>query len=383
MRGFRHYFTAILFSLVVFNPSCTEITDITPIYEIGFLNEVMVVSEAAGSQIVTLELSRPMSVKGSLKLSSSSENAGHWINFPSVIQILPGKTKIDFFISPINNAVLDNTRQIQLIISEPSTGLVLNANFSLTINISDDEAPAQANFVLSNSTIAENNSTGIFIAIAFSAQVPGSGNLTLTYISESAIYGTHFTTEPVMNDGVLVLPYSVGQTTLSFKVVPINNSNLNLDYILQFSITTSSNQALEVGTNLPMHILTISEDEIASVANFSWSESAVVENADDLTVTITLQPTTSGTGSISVAITEQTAQYGSHFTTQPNGSSGTITLPIANGASSATIKIFPIDNAENNSNRIFKLTLANTTGIVLVGNTITQHTVALVDDEID
>jgi hypothetical protein len=383
----KFFASLVMFSAVWFT-ACNNNDDPQPAVLIEFLNDAKTISEAANALTpeveVTLKLNKAATKNGSVKISASPAAASVWATFHTTVAIEAGQTFAKFKVVPINNAIVDGDRTITFTLSDPTSGFTLGQQTSMNVYIIDDEEAAKANFDISNSSTAESNEAGEEVVINISAPTPGEGNLSITLASDNAEYGTHFTTVPAAVNNVILLPVSQSLTNVSFTVIPVDNADLNAARVISFTITNFSSDAVIAGTSIPTHTFTINDDEIPSEATFTAASSSLDEdNTDGINIAITLDPQTTGTGTVSVSITSDNATYGTHYTTDPAATGGTLTVNAANGVSGISFKVIPVNNNDNNESLVINLSLTSATGIVVVGASNTTHQLTIVDDEID
>jgi hypothetical protein len=371
-----------MFSFLWFT-ACNKNDDPKPPVEIQFTNEMKVVGEAAGPQTISLTLSKAASKNGSVKLTASPAHASTWANFPSTLEITEGNTAVQFTLTPVNNAVLDDARAITFTLSEPTSGFKLGAQTTMTVNITDDEAPAQANFSVNSTSTAEDNDEGVEVVLNISAPAPGTGNLTVNFSSDNAVYTTHFTTVPAATGNAVLVPFSAGQTSVSFKVIPVDNGDVNANRVITFTLAESSSNAVTVGTILTAHAFTITDNETPSVITFASASSSVSEgDAEGIDISLALDPQTVGTGDITITIASDNAEYGTHYTTNPAATAGALTVPVGSGATTVSFKIIPADNNDIEANRVVNFTLGAATGIVVAGVVNNTHQVTITEDDV-
>jgi hypothetical protein len=129
----------------------------------------------------------------------------------------------------------------------------------LSLTLTDDESPAQVNFML-NIGSARENSTGSTVMITFSHAAPGSGSIEVSFASTNAVYGTHFTTQPEVLDGKIKLPVEAGANHVSFLVIPVNDQLYNSTRVIDYTISQVQG-ALTKGDG-SVHQLSITDDEL-------------------------------------------------------------------------------------------------------------------------
>jgi hypothetical protein len=298
------------------------------------------------------------------------------------VLVTEGQTAAQFTITPINNALLgDDDKTVEFTISEVSKALEIGDRATNLITITDDEGPTRANFALSSSSTSENLTDGIDVTINLTSAAPGTGSVTVSFTSLST-YGTHFTTLPAASAGQLVVPVTQFATSVTFKVKPVDDVSLNASREIEF-VLSDDGGVVELGDAILEHNVTITDNEIASVATFAVPSSTMDENDAGLDVTIALSPETTAAGTVTVSLASDNATYGDHYSVEgATVTNGSFPVAIASGNTSVSFKVVPVDNGTNNESLVISFTLTSPTGIITLGSAI-EHELTVVDDEID
>jgi len=118
--------------------------------------------------------------------------------------------------------------------------------------------PTAANFYLTEVEISEE--TEVYeIAILLSANAEADGMLEVA-IGNAGEYGIYFTTEPAVFDGKISLAVSKGDSEVSFTVKLVNNTKLNGNRAITFSMVMATG-SVKLGENIN-HKLTLVDDEL-------------------------------------------------------------------------------------------------------------------------
>lgn len=219
------------------------------------------ITEDGGAKSVTLTLSSAAKKDGTISLSATPANANTFATFPAEIVITKGSTSAQFLLTPLNNGDIDAAAKvITLTLEDPSSGFELGEKTTHTITITDDEGPTTANFTATSGTVAENAAAGIVVSITLSpaAEVAGSIEVTMTP-ADAAV-----TTTPAAATGIITVPVTVGQTSVSFTVIPTNNTADGADLEIAFEITDAIDGVL-VGTNVDYTLTVDDDDDIVPV----------------------------------------------------------------------------------------------------------------------
>lgn len=264
---------------------------------------------------------------------------------------------------------------------------VMAVVFTLTLLIiaacGEDEDPASISTVqfANGDQTASENGTAITVSISFDKAADKDGTITVT-LTEGADtdYTTHYTTNPNGSSGSIELQVSKGQTSTQFTLTPVNNALLADDKTIELSISDVSS-GFEIGT-LDSKTITIIDDEGPTQVNFATATSSTAENlTDGIDVTINLSSAAPGTGTITVAFTSTTATYTTDFTTEPTATDGEFQVPVAQGATTVTFKVKPVDDGAVNAAHTIIFTLDEASGAVALGTAITTHTFTITDNE--
>ena len=136
---------------------------------------------------------------------------------------------------------------------------------------------------------------------------------------------------------------------------------------------------LKKGNNLTYSLIIINED-FDSIVNFTASSGTLAENSTEgITIQITFSHSVQRKGEILISLL---SDYDG-FTTVPSmASNKTIVLPVGVGQTSASIKVFPVDNmiCSDYDNNI-EFTIAFTSGSLKKGNNL-NYKLNLVDDDV-
>jgi hypothetical protein len=242
----------------------------------------------------------------------------------------------------------------------------------------DPIKPVIIQFALESQSVAENAATPVTVTVQFDGAATKDGTVTVTINSLLATYGTHYTTNPAATSGSFVLNITKGQSAAQFTVTPVNNALLDGDKGIMFTLSNPSS-GLQLGTRTS-YILTITDDEGPTKANFAIGNDEVAEDAEEKIVTINLTSAAPGGGTIVVAFTSDNAEYGTHFTTDPAATAGKLTLTVAANATSVTFKVLPVDDEVANDNRVINFTIDETTGVIEKGTNL-AFALTIVNDD--
>lgn len=263
-----------------FIAACSDDEEAPAPVTLDFAATARTVSENAGAQTLTVNLSSAAFRDGSLSITATPANANTMITFPTGIDIAEGQTAAQFTVTPINNAAIDGNKTITFTLADPTDGFVLGTAITFTLTILDDEGPVNANFETESSSTNENNAEGIAINIILSDNADEAGEVIVSFPAE---FAAAFTSDPEAVNNTITLPIAVGENSASFTITPVNGTDDNEAPLIPFTISNATGGVV-VGTNVT-HTLTIVDDDdavlttIAAVrALFQGSNFTITDN---------------------------------------------------------------------------------------------------------
>jgi hypothetical protein len=270
--------TSALFLFIALLAGCQKSEDLAPPapsqVAIEFKSAQLSLSENEPTRTVELLLNSPAVKDGTVKLSLDSINQTRFTTEPALVNgqinlsISKNQESVAFKIKPVNTPVAEGNRTMIMTLLQPSEGFRLGQKKSLSLTIIDDDttgnnqAKSVANFIGQDANISEKNQQGQVFTIQFSRPLAANGSLEITVESPAAVYGTHFTTNPAAVNGRIGLTPAIGSQNVHITVVPINNSTINGDLDINFSIINTGG-SIQKGTQLNQTIK-ISDDELAN-----------------------------------------------------------------------------------------------------------------------
>jgi len=236
--------------------------------------------------------------------------------------------------------------------------------------------PSTAQFESSQLSLSENAEKST-VKILLNSAARKSGELTIQLTANDA---NLVTTEPAAVGGVLKLPVTVGQSVITFDVLPVNNHLLDGNKTISFTITSISEGFL-VGPAKQL-AATLVDDETPAQASFMLNLGTIGENiTTGSTIIINLSHAATGTGAVRISFQSEKAVYGTHFITEPAASNGLLTLPVAVGIDHLEFKVLPVNDELFNGDRTITYHIADVEGAVTKGQNV-LHELKITDDEL-
>ncbi|HEY3430556.1 MAG TPA: hypothetical protein VGK39_07765, partial [Cyclobacteriaceae bacterium] len=212
------------------------------------------------------------------------------------------------------------------------------------------------------------------ISLTFTRPTAEASTITIQVASNDL---AKFTFSPAAQGGLLVLEIAKGASSASFDVMPINNTTLDGNKTITFTITEMTG-SLTTGQKLEQVVSWIDDESPASVTFASAVSSVKESEQTGKIITLNFSHAVPGEGTVVLALNEN-AGYGTAFTTEPAFTNNTLELSIAQGATSVSFKVLPTNNELFNVARDVNFT-AEARGAVAPGAGKT-HRLTITDDE--
>ncbi len=120
-------------------------------------------------------------------------------------------------------------------------------------------------------------------------------------------------------------------------------------------------------------IVTLTGRGYLPVVGFASAAASIQEDAGTHTITLNLTSPVATAQTVTVAINDNEAVYGSNYTTNPDGSKGSFTLNIPAGSQSATFAITPDQDAVKKNNLLISFAITATSKEVIAGTSKTYN----------
>lgn len=373
-----------LLSLMMVIASCNDDDEVSvEAVTLSFPADTISFDEDGGLDKTAIVLSSPSNGQGSFTVQLSGATYGtDYTTRPDgssgsvTIDVEEGTAFRSFSLNPADNGELDGDKFVTLTLTDPQGAVALGTQTSMVIRIDDDEAPAPAEFEETDLVLAETaDELTVNIPLGFAALADGTIDVELT----GASYGTDYTTVPAAADGKLTLSLTRGAENASFTVKPIDNELVNGNDRQIIATLSNATGGIVVGDDNVLEI-TLADDESPTPVNFKEVTQSVAEDGEAITVDIELAMATEADGSFTVNLEGGT--YGTDYTTNPEGSSGSFTIEVAKGATEASFTFIPVDNdVVSSSDNVINLTLSNATGGLELG-TRSAATITIVENDL-
>ncbi|MEX2233462.1 MAG: hypothetical protein WD824_14965 [Cyclobacteriaceae bacterium] len=367
-------------------PACEE-DDKTLPPVIQFIVNLQKVTEG-DEVVILLGLDNPAPYHGSVELTIQTNAIynEHYMTSPSpsnnsiVLNFHKGHTSTALKIITIDNTKYEGAMFMIFQLNVPSGGVRLGEATTMTLTISDDEAPSMASFEGNETVLSEKDEAGLVVQIPLSEPAKGEGSVTVSLNPGQAQQEANFTIDQELAHNSFKLNVFKNVTHVSFKVFPIDNDLFTGNFILSFSITEISG-VVQKGNTLD-YSLTLIDDESPSIARFALPSGTVAENnGDGIGVEILLSSPVKGEGTIGISLPAGTAVYGTDFTTLPEVKDNTITLDLVHDQTGAGFTVIPLNDDLFTDNLIQSFSISEVRGVVWKGSNDQNFQLTILDDD--
>ena len=276
------------------------------------------------------------------------------------IDINAGSSSVSFMVTPIDNNNTDGARNVTFTIGS-GTNYTLGSQLTHTLNITDDDIPANISFSTASSTAAED--VGSAQTITINANPAPKLNITVNLtLGGAATVGTDYNTDLTNVSGNRYsIDINAGNSNVSFTVTPIDNNDIDATRNVTFTIGNGTNYNL--GSQLT-HTLSITNDDVPARVSFSTPSTTAAENVGSAqTITINATPAPSINITVNLAL----------------GGSATVNsdYSISNDLTNISGNRYSIAITAGSPSASFMVTLTNDTAVEMAENitfTITSGT---------
>jgi Family of unknown function (DUF5689) len=261
---------------------------------------------------------------------------------------------------------------------EPLVRLFVVCIFLTLVACSDDAETVtlqpSAQFTASTLTFVENEGEKT-ISILLDKPAASDG---VVVLSINTVVPNSFTTIPAVDKGQILIPIEKLQTTVSFKLIPSDNLNLDGCKVVKFTILQASD-GITPGSVRDL-VVSVNDDEAPAEANFEISSVYLRESEPaGATVNILLNSPAPAAGELVVKIQSSVA-YGSLFTTEPAPTGSKIFLHVTEGQQVASIKVFAVNDASFKTDRNVGFRIVDASGGLIPGRDVNSDVTITEDD---
>jgi hypothetical protein len=195
---------------------------------------------SSGIQTVTIQLS---GVASNLDILSNPNFTGNTVTLTLPVQ----SSTISFNLAALADGLPEGTEVGTLTIASTSSGLTIGTGNELNFEITEPEGISFASFSSTNETITEGESS-ITLTVEISPTTTSVQTFNITLNEGNGISSSDYSTNPAAIAGSIVVTVNPGDTSFSFSVDVIDDTEIESPEDLTFTIISLSN-LIEVGLN--------------------------------------------------------------------------------------------------------------------------------------
>jgi hypothetical protein len=250
----RRIFAAVFMICLLVVSACKndDDGDLAPVTVNFPANGSITLGESADAKTINLTLSGPAVKDGTISISGTG--ATDVLGFDATISVTKGNTVAILHIDPTNNDKIDGNRDVTLTISSVTDGFIIGTPATYKVSVVDDEGPTTVFFENSEATVSEASANALEVTISLSAKATAAGTFTITLDPADA----PVTTTPEAVNGVITIPVAVGDESVKFSVMPVNNDEDSGDAIVTFTLGETETVKITEDNALT---LTITDDD--------------------------------------------------------------------------------------------------------------------------
>jgi hypothetical protein len=235
-----------------------------------FSSDAFTLSENAGEGNYQLNLSTAAAKAETVVISIGSPTAQYGRDFSTQPEAVNGRIQLNiqagnqtasFKVIPVNNNLKDGTRELQFTITTEGS-IQPEGRKVAKIVLADDDTKASIAFARLNASLNEAQTEGYVAELLITPMAFSDGFVEVNVSSATALYGTHFTTEPAAVNGKLRLPVPQNQSKVSFKIMAVNDAVATAARTLFFNLATAAAD-LDLGTQKQFSLTITDDDNVA------------------------------------------------------------------------------------------------------------------------
>jgi hypothetical protein len=234
-------------------------------------NVTLTISPASyGIQTVTIQLT---GVANELDLQSNQSISANSITLTLPVQ----SSTISFNLAALGDGLLEGTEVGTLTILSTSSGLTIGTGNVLNFEITESEGISFASFSSTNETITEGGSSVTF-TVEISPVTSSVQTFNITLAEGNGISSSDYSTNPAAVSGSIAVTVNPGDTSFSFSVDVIDDSEIESPEDLTFTIVPLSSQ-IQVGLN-SISTLSILDNDSAPVISDLYINEVMASNTN-------------------------------------------------------------------------------------------------------
>ena len=290
-------------------------------------------------------------------------------NSPITVTFANGETTKTFTIPIVDDSIFENTENLNLTLSNPTSGATLGTQNTATLNIIDNDAvPGVLEFSQTEYSVNEDGTPVVAVTLIRTGGSDGEVSTRINLADSSAT-----APEDYINNSITV-NFANEETSKTVNIPVVDDGIFEPDETINLTLSNPTGGAT-LGTQTTATLNILDNDEAPGELAFANSLYTFNENdASEIKVTVTRTGGSNGEVSTVVNLTDGTATAPDDYDNSP------ITVTFANGETTKTFTIPIVDDSIFENTENLNLTLSNPTGGATLG-TQTTATLNIIDND--
>lgn len=239
-----------------------------------------------------------------------------------------------------------------------------------------DSLPS-ATFISSSLSVAESAGEQ-FITISLDKPVRADGHIVVKVLS---LGDAPVSTIPAIKEGIIKLPISAGRSLANLTLLPLDNKKMDGTRKVSLSLL-SVDGFYEAGRD-DLSMVTIADDESPSLVEFVGREGSFSEKeTNGYQVELRLSAPAPAAG-IVIVEAKTDCRYSSDFFSVPSVVNSKFYLPVAEGQTAVSLKIYPVNDAIRRDDRKISFQVIDAAGGVMQDGSSAGYQLWIVEDDIN
>ena len=335
---------------------------------VNFTNAAYVVSEGATNLVINVIRTGALITPVSVDYSTANISAVAGMDYTNVSGTLsfPTNTSVKSIVIPIkNDTIVEGAETFSVTLANPQGGVLLGTNTFTTVTINDNDAGGLISLSATNYLVAETGTNAVITLLRTGGLASGvTVDFTVSNVTATAGFDYTNVTQTVT--------FNAGETNKKV-LIPIINDTLVESNETVFIKLVNFNGGANPGS-FTVATLTITNDDVGGVINFSKAAISANENATNFLVNVIR------TGGKASAVTVDYYTVSGTATANVDYTSVTNTLTFGANETNKVIFVPIINDTNAEGSETLNLILTNVGGGATLGAT-NNATLTIVDDE--
>ncbi|MEK7465232.1 MAG: Calx-beta domain-containing protein [Patescibacteria group bacterium] len=274
----------------------------------------------------------------------------------SPVSISAGATTSSINLTIVDDSLYSGDRTLALTLSSPSSNAQLGASTTFSYTIQDDETMPQATISSASTTEGNSGTTTLTFPVILSGGSRSTTTVAYATANGTATAGSDYTA------ATGTLTFSPGQTSQSINVTIIGDIHYESDET--FAVTLSSPSGITIAQGTATGTIVNDDSQPSLAINDVVATTEGNSGTSQMTFTVTLSGTTSGTTTVAFTTVDGTATVANNDYTANSG-----TLTFSSGQTTKTIDVTIAGDTTYEADEVFNVVLSNPSGAVLGDDT--------------